>query len=315
MTHEWYITFHGGTGRGELNNIHVYSAEGRALRKALDHDRLPSGLELRELRGHAFGPDGSLYVANAFHDYSQVLRFYGKANKHGQHAFQDVFVQSDAAHNPGLIHPFNLVFSEHGDLYVSSQGTNLVLRYHGPTSRDGAPGTPIPPPAALAEMKDRTFSPGTFCASARDVADGLQTVREALFVGRLLYVSDRDADCIRQYDRDTGAYRGAITARGLIDKPIQLAARGDTLYIGNRGSESVVQCDLRSGQVAPFIKPKAGKLKNPAGLAIGDDGFFYVASRGTLQILRYRLTDGHPDDRPFIDDLEDEPEFIESVSV
>jgi hypothetical protein len=54
-------------------------------------------------------------------------------------------------------------------------------------------------------------------------------------------------------------------------------------------------------------------LENPSGLAFGDDGYFYVASRGSRQILRYRLSDGVPDLKPFIDQLDDEPEFMERV--
>ena len=54
----------------------------------------------------------------------------------------------------------------------------------------------------------------------------------------------------------------------MIDKPIQLAVGGTTLYVGNRGSR---------------------------------------------QILRFRLSNGLPDAKPFIDELEDEPEFIELV--
>lgn len=88
---------------------------------------------------------------------------------------------------------------------------------------------------------------------------------------------------------------------------------GDVLYIGNRGNESVVQCNLRSEQVTPFIRSQAGGLINPSGLAVGGDGSFYVASRGTRQVLRYRMSDGRADRHPFIDDLEDEPEFIEPV--
>jgi hypothetical protein len=54
-------------------------------------------------------------------------------------------------------------------------------------------------------------------------------------------------------------------------------------------------------------------LENPSGLAFGDDGYFYVARRGSRQILRYRLSDGVPDLKPFIDQLDDEPEFRERV--
>src|SRR6266853_331387 len=36
MPKEWYISFHGGEEKSSLNNIHVYSAEGEELRKALN---------------------------------------------------------------------------------------------------------------------------------------------------------------------------------------------------------------------------------------------------------------------------------------
>lgn len=315
MKHEWYLTFHGGEGRSDLNSIHAYSDDGKKRGKALDRASLPATVELRELRGHTFGPDGDLYVANAFRDFSQILRFHGARDKQGKHAFRDVFVQNDAVRNPGLSHPFNVVFDAHGDLYVTSQNTSLTLRYHGPKSTAGQPGAPMPLPPALAQVKNQKFSPGTFCASAREVPNGLKVVREALFAAGHLYVVDRDADCVRKYDPGTGAYLGAIAAPDLIDKPIQLAVSGDVLYIGNRGNESVVKCDLHNEQVVPFIHPKAGGLNNPSGLAFGDDGYFYVASRGSRQILRYRLADGLPDKHPFIDDLEDEPEFIEPVKL
>ena len=58
----WYLSFHGGEGTHERNNIHAYDLAGNHLGKALAHEGLPDGLELRELRGFAFGPDGDLYV-------------------------------------------------------------------------------------------------------------------------------------------------------------------------------------------------------------------------------------------------------------
>jgi hypothetical protein len=313
MGREWYLTFHGGEGRSDLNSIHAYSADGRKVGKALDRGSLPPTVELRELRGHCFGPDRDLYVANAFQDFSEILRFHGERDQRGKHAFRDVFVQSDAVRNPGLSHPFNIVFDARGDLYVTSQNTNLTLRYHGPKSTAGQPGTPMPLPPSLAQLKDQKFNPGTFCASAKEVQHGLKVVREAIFVQSRLYVADRDGDCVRKHDSETGAYLGKIAAPDLIDKPIHLAVHGGTLYIGNRGNESVVKCDLRREQVTLFIQPQAGGLKNPSGLAFGDDGYFYVASRGSRQILRYRLSDGVPDLKPFIDQLDDEPEFMERV--
>ena len=315
MKHEWYLTFHGGDARSDLNSIHVYSADGKKLRKALDRSTLPADVELRELRDHVFGPDGELYVANAYKESSQIVRFRGARNKEGKHAFRDVFIRSDATTNPGLSHPFNIAFDANGDVLVTSQNSSLALRYHGPKSGSGVAGSPMPVAPALAAAQGRKFIPGTFCASAKEVADGLVVVRKAVFAGGLLFVADRDADCVRKYDPVSGAFRGAIAAPSMIDKPIHLLAGDGVLYVGNRGNESVVKCDPRSGQVSPFIHPKAGGLSNPSGLAFGNDGYFYVGSRGTHQILRYRLSDGWPDKRPFIDDLEDEPEFIAPVGL
>jgi sugar lactone lactonase YvrE len=313
MKRAWYLTFHGGEGRSDLNSIHAFDSHGNRRGKALDRSSLPANIELRELRGHVIGPDGDLYIANAFHHFSQILRFHGARDKRGKHAFREVFVQRDAVRNPGLSHPFSIIFDAHGDLYVTSQNTGLVLRYHGPQSTAGRAGAPMALPVALTQMKKKKFAPGTFCTSAAEAPDGIKVVREALFAAGGLYVADRDADCVRKYDPGTGALLGLITAPGLIDKPIHLAASGDVLYIGNRGNESVVKCELGSEHVLPFIRPKAGGLKNPSGLAFGGDGYFYVASRSSRQVLRYRLSDGAPDKRPFIDDLDDEPQFIEPV--
>ncbi len=270
-------------------------------------------MELRELRGHIFGPDGDLYVANAFRNDSQILRFHGRLNREGKHEFREAFIHSDPLSNPGLSHPFSLAFSAEGDLFVSSQNTSLVLRYHGPLSTSGEPGKPMPSPPFLTAIKNAALSPGTYCAPSEVISDGLKVVRKAVFAAGHLYVADRDADCIRKFDSASGAFLGAIASRHLIDKPIHLVADNDALYIGSRGSDGVARCDLRSESVSAFVHAKAGGLKNPAGLALGNDGYFYVASRSTKQILRFRASDGAPDAGPFIDGLEDEPEFFERV--
>jgi|SRR6516162_2777080 hypothetical protein len=85
MPKEWYVSFHGGEEKTSLNNIHVYSTDGKKLRKALNKKSLVEGVKLRELRGFAFGPDKDLYVVNAYFEYSEVLKFGGPLNKDGQH--------------------------------------------------------------------------------------------------------------------------------------------------------------------------------------------------------------------------------------
>ena len=313
MPKEWYISFHGGDEKVSLNNIHVYSTDGKHLRKALNKKSLHPGVNLRELRGFMFGPDRDLYVVNAYFEYSEVLKFKGVPNKDGQHDFLGVFVKRHADLNPGIDHPFNLAFDSNGDLYVSSQNTNLVARYHGPSSKTGQPGTPMP----LAQDLDleRNTPPGTFIPSAKLAANGLLDVRAAIFApnNEFLYVADRAADCVRTYEARTGRYlRNVVSRSDRLDKPIHLlhSPDGRYLFIGSGGNDSILRHDLIRNATSVFVASKSGGLNGPAGMAFGDDGFLYVASRNSKEILRYDANDGRPSSKPFIKDLADNPEFL-----
>jgi WD40 repeat protein len=313
MPKQWYVSFHGGEEKAALNNIHVYSTDGKELRKALNKKSLADGVKLRELRGFAFGPDKDLYVVNAYFEYSEVLKFRGTLNKDGQHDFAGVFVKRHADLNPGIDHPFNIAFDSNGDLYVSSQNTNLVARYHGAASKKGKPGTPMPLPESL-DLGKTEPPPGTFVPSAKLASNGLLEVRTVMFAPNGdLYIADRAADCVRIYQAGSGRFLRDLASRSdHVDKPIHLllSPDGRHLFIGSGGSDSILRHDLRQNSTSVFITPKSGGLNGPAGMAFGDDGLFYVASRNTKEILRYDAKDGRPLREPFIKDLGDNPEFL-----
>lgn len=315
MPREWYISFHGGEEKVCLNNIHIYSADGKLLRKALNKKSLYPGVKLRELRGFIFEPDKNLYVVNAYFEYSEILKFKGVPNKDGQHDFAGVFVKRHADMNPGINHPFNAAFDPNGDLYVSSQNTNLVARYHGPAGEQGQPGLPMPFPQSL--DLDRYLPPGTFIPSAKLASHGLMEVREAIFAPNGdLYVADRAADCVRVYEARTGHFlRNVVSRSDHLDKPIHLllSPDGQYLFIGSGGNDAILRHDLKRNATTVFVAPKSGGLNGPAGMAFGDDGFLYVASRNTKEILRYDARDGRPSSEPFIKDLADNPEFLMRV--
>jgi DNA-binding beta-propeller fold protein YncE len=313
MPTEWYVSFHGGEEKSSFNNIHVYSTDGKRLRKALNKQSLPKGVNLRELRGFVFGPDQNLYVVNAYFEYSEVLKFKGALNKEGQHDFLELFVKRHAETNPGIDHPFNATFDFQGDLYVSSQNTNLIGRYHGPLSKNGKPGTPM----AVAEGLDASninVPPGTFVPPAKLATGGLLDVRAVIFgPNNDLYVADRAADCVRIYECRTGRYlRNLGLPGGHLDKPIHLllSPDGRFLYIGNGGNDSILRYDLLHECSIVFIPSKSGGLNGPAGMSLPEDGFLYVASRNSKEILRFDITDGRPEKTPFIKDLADNPEFL-----
>jgi DNA-binding beta-propeller fold protein YncE len=312
MPKEWYVSFHGGEEKASFNNIHVYSTDGQESRKALNKESLPEGITLRELRGFVFGPDQNLYVVNAYFEYSEVLKFKGALNKDGQHDFMGVFVKRHAEMNPGIDHPFNVAFNSEGDLYVSSQNTSLVARYHGPNSKTGQPGMPMPFPEGLAFNED--LPPGTFVPSAKLGSKGLLEVRGVIFAsnGDLL-VADRAADCVRIYQGRTGRYlQDIVSESNQLDRPIHLLLSPDGRYllIGSGGNDSILRHDVRRNSTSVFVKSKSGGLNGPAGMAVGDDGFLYVASRNSKEILRYGWIDGRPRGKPFINDLLDNPEFL-----
>jgi glucose/arabinose dehydrogenase len=313
MAKEWYVSFHGGEERSTLNNIHVYSIDGKKLRKALNKKSLPKGIKLRELRGFVFGPDQNLYVVNAYFEYSEVLKFKGTLNENGQHDFLETFVKRHGETNPGIDHPFNVVFDRDGDLYVSSQNTNLIARYHGPSSTMGKPGTPMPLPDSLHREK-ANFPPGTFIPSVNLAPTGLLEVRAVIFgPNNDLYVADRAGDCVRIYEARTGRHlRNLISRNNELNRPIHLLVSPDDRYllIGSAGNDLILRHDLRQDSTAILVSPKSAGLNGPAGMAFGDDGFLYVASRNTKEILRFDAKDGAPSKQPFITNLADNPEFL-----
>jgi hypothetical protein len=313
MPKEWYVSFHGGEEKASLNNIHVYSTEGMKLRKALNKESLPEGTKLRELRGFVFGPDQNLYVVNAYFEYSEIMKFKGALNENGQHDFAEVFVKRHAEMNPGIDHPFNVAFDSEGDLYVSSQNTNLIARYHGPASKTGKPGTPMSLPQHL-DREKVDLPPGTFIPSAKLASNGLLEVRAVIFApNNDLYVADRAADCVRIYEARTGRHlRNLVSRTDQLDRPIHLLLSPDGRYllIGSGGNDSILRHDLQQGSTSVFVESKSGGLNGPAGMAFGDDGFFYVASRNSKEILRYGSVDGRLHGKPFIEDLADNPEFL-----
>jgi DNA-binding beta-propeller fold protein YncE len=251
-------------------------------------------------------------VVNAYFEYSEVLKFNGALNKDGRHDFAGVFVKRHADLNPGIDHPFNVAFDPNGDLYVSSQNTSLVARYHGPAGKHGQPGLPMPFPQSL--DPDLNLPPGTFVPSAKHVSNGLVEVREAIFApDNNLYVADRAADCVRIYEAHTGHFlRNLVSGSGQVDRPIHLllSPDGRYLFIGSGGADSILRHDLRQNSTKVFVASKSGGLNGPAGMAFGDDGSLYVASRNTNEILRYDARDGRPSSKPFIKDLPDNPEFL-----
>jgi hypothetical protein len=313
LVNVWYLSFHGGTERHSRNNIHIYSATGDELGKALNRKSLPGDIELRELRGFGFGPDRNLYVVNAYREASQILRFAGKTNPNGQHDFLDVFVAHHHERNPQLLHPFNFAFCTAGNLHVSNQDTSCVSRYHGPHSE--SPGLPMPLPEAIRESGQH--APGVFVPSMKHWEDGVSVVRDVLIgPDANLYVADRETNAVTIYEPGTGRRIGVIRSQHL-SKPIHLALDPSNLYllIGNSGDNSVARFEFATKICSILIPSGACNLNGPAGMGFGQDGACYVASRLSKEVLCFRFENSEAFGRGFITGLEDNPEFLLAVTV
>ena len=84
-------------------------------------------------------------------------------------------------------------------------------------------------------------------------------------------------------------------------------------YDGQRFSPLTrINRDNVKGLRLAYAVPLGGSAGNEFSEAtpLADDGFLYVASRNTKEILRYDAKDGRPSSKPFIKNLADNPEFL-----
>ena len=307
----WLISFHGGAGQDGWNNLHAYGPAGEPLGKVLETSGLPGHIELRELRGFVFGPQGELYVTNAWQGGSHILRFARDVNARGRHDFIDVFVDHHPS-NPGLSHPFDVTFGPDGHLFVPSQDTNVVGRYFGPATESGTAGAPMPVPVAIRDLAIPDVLPGTFVPAKRHANHGLAAVRGSVFDTQgHLYVVDRDDNAVKAYDGQNGKHLHTYHDHRL-GAPIHLLPHpdGKRMLVGSRDRHAVISIDLDSGEMKDFIAPNQGGLHSPSGMALGADGMLYVASRDTRKVLRFDPETAVPDRKPFLDHLHDAPEFL-----
>lgn len=322
----WYISFHGGTSG--VNNIQVYHNSGKPHSNP---DLLPTGGSnppLCELRAFKIVGD-HLYVVNGFKKLSQVIRY--RSNGKGGYDSGDIIGSKGKVQ--GIFHPYDITFDNNGNIYISSQDTNVVTGLK-------AKNTPMDVAPYLVKNYQQkiNFMPGTRVASSKgrlpnapapfppDVPQpqGLDvgytddtkskvahSVRGILCHNGSIYVSDEPSNSVKAYNLESGEFLGEIAGPNLIS-PVQLLLQNDTLFIGSSGNDSVVTYDLSSGPPFGIVTPTTfidGEVKHISGMAFDPDGNFYAAERKARKIKKFD-GDGHKKGHTFIKDLPDNPEFI-----
>lgn len=166
----------------------------------------------------------------------------------------------------GLNTPFGMTLRG-GRLYVTSRGSDEVLRY------DGASGAFIDAFVGAASgglngPDDLTFGP-----------DGN------------LYVTSLNTNSVLRYNRTTGLLIGVFVLpesgglrlpRGLIFGP------DGNLYVSSVGTNSILRYNGTTGDfIDTFVPSQSGGLSFPRDLLFGSDGNLYVCSQLSNSILRY----------------------------
>jgi hypothetical protein len=151
--------------------------------------------------GLVFGPDGNIYVGSL--DNSTVVRYDGNTGAPLPAPGQSgaIFVPSGSG---GLFRPGGVAFGPDGNLYVTSQLTNQIMRYDGTTGAPlPGPGQPgavfVPTAGGLSDPAGFVFGPGTDPAdtSARD-----------------FYVISIHTSNVLRFDGQTGAFVDEYIADG-----------------------------------------------------------------------------------------------------
>jgi hypothetical protein len=302
---QWLLTMHGEDGKPQG----IWGLTGDGELKGPLNGEVPetgAGLAPHDLRGLTPLPDGGFLAMNAFSKDCRILRF-GPKGGDGIYPFAGNFCVQGPK-NPAMVHAYQMAVGPDGQVYVSNQDTNTVTRYVGVGQPNA--GDPLSPPAAMNHLAD--LAPGVIVPNAKSSPEGVGEVRGISFgPDGLLYVCDRTGSRVSTYDTATGRRTRIVAdASHGLKHPIQLAFTPDgrSMFITDNGCDSVFQVDLASGGVTTRVKKGDGGLKAPSAVVVKGD-WLYVGSREGKQILRFRLKDGKPDDKPFAT-LPDNPEFL-----
>lgn len=188
-------------------------------------------------------------------DGNSILRFNQTSG-----AFLSTFVTAGSG---GLSQPVGMRLGPDGSLYVSSFGTNQILKYDGKT---GAYQGVFASGPSLSMPADLRFGP-----------DGS------------LYVANFGDTTVTRYDGTTGVLIDTYTGPDLAQPTSVLFDGMGRLFVSSFGTDRILRFDASSSSFVPFAS--SGVL-GPSGMAIGPDANLYVASLLGFEVRKYDLGSG-----------------------
>ena len=212
------------------------------------------------LSGMDFGPDGKLYIANAYAN--SILAFDGSTG--------DFLSEVVPPGGSDLVDPRGLTFGPDGNIYVSSdRGSSKILKFS--TGGD-----------FLGQFVNGT-------------GEGLTNALSPVFgPGGDLYVAEYDTGRVLRYDGTSGAFVEALIGAGAagLRNPsgLRFLPAGDLLVSDFTGAR-LMRFDGTTGAFEGVFA-EGGPLQGPSGAVL--DGFnnLFVASYYNNRVLRYDATTG-----------------------
>lgn len=306
----FYVSFSGESST-PINNLYALSPTGDTVSQEV----LDTAQSYQELRGMAFDGSGRLYVSQAYKKSSAILQFAASA---GQGSYTRAFLATytTPSESSGLLHPYQPVFGPDGNLYVSSQDTNVVTGFFGPQSSQA--GQAMASSSFLqSEYPQGTFNPGTF-VPAHSADSGVppftpvpkhqggltfatsgnssHSVRGLAFdESGHLFVADEGNNRVAVFDAATGTCLGAITEskNHSVQKPVALwfAAAAGLLYIGSTGNQRVFSYPVANVTSKNFqanvLINDSDRLDKVSGITVDPAGNLYTCSRKTNEIYQW----------------------------
>ena len=298
----FYISFHGGDDKNELNDIHKYSRTGEHLDDVLHS---AEGIERRGLRGMFLTSNGSLLVSNSY-KYNSMVLSYGVCDDKGKRSFERVLLRHD--NNSGLLHPYSVVGDKNDIIYITNQGTNSVLRVQGPLSP--SPGAPIPSPPSLTvvpSLNEKDTYPGLFIQfdPSSDGVRGGDIWEDNHGNQSIYFVASKDKNQILAV-QPNGSVVGSFTA----DDPIGVYVHSPSLslFYSNSGDSNpgVVLIDLQTAEQKRFYSHP--DLTHPTGMVVFN-GVLYVLAQDDGSLMAFDVETGEFKEK-VIKGFEDAPEQI-----
>jgi hypothetical protein len=257
-------TFHGGSGKNDINQVVQYSRDGCVLNQNV----LNIDGDLRSLRGMALFLDGKLSVNNAYKDDSAVLYFDACDDKSSTRDYLETITGSLVDDDGGnvdyyLLHPYGAAYYD-SRVYITNQDSCTITSY----SEGGGD-----------EHLIASFYPCNVEDSSTSELRGIVFDNSGAF-----YVAFKQEDVILIYNATSKAQLGTKKCKECIG--LTYDSETDTIFAGSNDDDHVYQYEVwpSMSQVNSFHH--SSKLQHPAGLAV-HNGTLYVGSQNTARIVHF----------------------------